>query len=159
MCFYIKILVEIHFYIQKWRIYVMKRIKPSKINRSIIGFSINISYITSDEIKNKSKNYKSIIDTLRDLDFDVNNIKTVEKELLEYFKTGFTIGIIFCEDKETKNVYINEMFISDPNHFWFNELFKTMTFEYTNCHCFASNNTSCKLYIGFYEQSKIIKVL
>ena len=66
----------------------MKRIKPSKINRSIIGFSINISYITSDEIKNKSENYKSIIDTLIDLDFGVNNIKTVEKELLEYFKTG-----------------------------------------------------------------------
>lgn len=137
----------------------MKRIKPSKINRSIIGFSINISYITADEIKNKSENYKSIIDTLIDLDFGVNNIKTVEKELLEYFKTGFTIGIIFCEDKETKNVYINEMFISDPNHFWFNEIFKTMTFEYTNCHCFVSNNKSCKLYIGFYEQSKIIKVL
>ena len=159
MCFYIKILVEIHFYIQKWRIYVMKIIKPSKINRSIIGFSINISYITSDEIKNKSENYKSIIDTLRDIDFGVNNIEIVEKELLEYFKTGFTIGIIFCEDKETKNVYINEMFINDPNHFWFNELFKTMTFEYTNCHCFVSNNKSCKLYIGFYDQSKIIKVL
>lgn len=137
----------------------MKKIKPSKINRSIIGFSINISYITADEIKNKSENYKSIIDSLKDLDFGDTNIETVEKELLEYFKKGFAIGIKFYEDKDTKNVYIVEMFISDPKHFWFNEIFKVMTFEYTNCHCFVSNNKSCKLYIGFYDQGKIIKLL
>ena len=136
----------------------MKRIKPSKINVPLLGFNINISYVTFDDIKNKTDNYNSILKSLIDLDFG-SNIETIEKEIFEYFKQGFTIGIKFFEDAETKDVCIIEMFISDPSHLWFNEIFKVMTFEYTNCHCFVSNNKSCKLYIGFYDQSKLIKLL
>ena len=129
----------------------MGKIKPRKRSFNTSGFGVNFTYISKKEIDTDDNTYMEIIQTLKSLRFYPQSIETIEKELKTYYPNGFAIAIKFFTDKRSGNTYINEIYISESGYMWFNELFHVLTFEYTNSHCFITDDNACRAYLAFHN--------